>query len=198
MANIILRKPKIEELHYRQTWLKDEKTMSYNSGYDLDLKGYNKETGTINKTKDELIEWYHNWTNKEPHKYFAYIYDKTIEEPVGEIYYYLNNDIHSVGILIQHKYRGRGYSYQALLELEKIAFEKNNINELSDFIPIERVGAIKSFQKAGFISTNKYREDLVFNKISKSKQLLITKDMYFKKNSSKFSIQYSLKIKNTI
>lgn len=35
MVNIILKVPKIEELHYRQTWLKDEKKMSYNSGYDI-------------------------------------------------------------------------------------------------------------------------------------------------------------------
>lgn len=44
-----------------------------------------------------------------------------------------------MGILIQNKYRGKGYSTQALLELGKIAFEKNNISELSDFIPIDRI-----------------------------------------------------------
>ena len=60
-----------------------------------------------------------------------------------------------MGIVIQDKYRGNGYSYKALFELEKVAFEKNKINELSDFIPKERIGAIKSFEKAGFIMTGK-------------------------------------------
>lgn len=41
-----------------------------------------------------------------------------------------------MGILIQNKYRGKGYSYLALLELEKIAFEKNGINELSDIFAL--------------------------------------------------------------
>ncbi len=153
--SIYLKVPNINELHYRQEWMKDINTMSYNAGYDMDLKGYDKETGIIAKTDEEMITWYNNWTNKEPDKYFAYIYDKEIEEPIGEVYYYLENNIHSMGIIIQNKYRGNGYSYIALLELEKIAFEKNKINELSDFIPKERVSAIKSFEKAGFIITGK-------------------------------------------
>ena len=33
-----------------------------------------------------------------------------------------------MGILVVDKYRGKGYSYPALMELEKVAFEKNNIN----------------------------------------------------------------------
>ena len=150
---IYLKSPKIDELHYRQEWMKDPKTMNYNAGYDMDLKGYDKETGSITKTDDEMITWYNNWVNKEPDKYFAYIYDEKIAEPIGEVYYYLDNDIHSMGIVIQDKYRGKGYSYSALIELEKVAFEKNNISELSDIIPLDRIGAIKTFKKAGFKHT---------------------------------------------
>ena len=71
MSNIYLKVPSIDELHYRQEWMKDTKTMSYNAGFDMDLKGYNKETGTITKTDEEMINWYNNWINKEPDKYFA-------------------------------------------------------------------------------------------------------------------------------
>lgn len=152
---VYLKVPNIDELHYRQNWMQDHKTMSYNAGYDMDLKGYDKETGTITKTDEEIVNWYNNWINKEPDKYFAYIYDKEIEEPIGEVYYYLENNIHSMGIVVQDKFRGNGYSYKALLELEKVAFEKNKINELSDFVPKGRIGAIKSFEKAGFIITGK-------------------------------------------
>ena len=66
------------------------------------------------------------------------------------------------------------------MELEKIAFEKNNINELSDMIPLDRTGAIKVFKKAGFMHTNKEMLEKVFDKDIVVKQLLITKDMYFK------------------
>lgn len=153
---IYLKSPKIDELHYRQEWMKDPKTMNYNAGYDMDLKGYDKETGTITKTDDEKIA-----------------------EPIGEVYYYLDNDIHSMGIVIQDKYRGKGYSYSALIELEKVAFEKNNISELSDIIPLDRIGAIKTFKKAGFKHTEFEQKKLVFSKESIARQLLIMKDDYF-------------------
>lgn len=177
---IYLKVPSIDELYYRQEWMRDSNTMSYNAGYDMNLKGYDKETGTITKTDEEMITWYNNWVNKEPDKYFAYIYDSKIAEPVGEVYYYLDNGIHSMGIVIQDKYRGKGYSYPALLELEKIAFEKNDINELSDYIPEDRKGAIKTFIKAGFIYTNNNYIDKIFDKEVVVKQLTITKDMYNK------------------
>ena len=179
MSNIYLKVPSIDELHYRQEWMKDTKTMSYNAGFDMDLKGYNKETGTITKTDEEMINWYNNWINKEPDRYFAYVYDKKIDEPLGEVYYYLDNGIHSMGIVIQDKYRGKSYSYNALIELEKVAFEKNNINELSDMVPLDRFGAIKVFKKAGFIHTEKEQIEKVFGKDTTAKQLLITKEMYF-------------------
>ena len=107
------------------------------------------------------------------------IYDEKIAEPIGEVYYYLDNDIHSMGIVIQGKYRGKGYSYSALIELEKVAFEKNNISELSDIIPLDRIGAIKTFKKAGFKHTEFEQKKLVFGKESIARQLLIVKDDYF-------------------
>lgn len=182
MSHVYLKVPSIDELHYRQEWMNDSKTMFYNAGYDMQLKGYNRETGTITKTAEEMLIWYNNWMNKEPDKYFAYIYDEEIEEPIGEVYYYLDNGIHSMGIVIQDKYRGKSYSYNALLELEKVAFEKNNISELSDIIPLDRIGAIKSFKKAGFIQTELEQKELVFGKESIARQLLITKKMYIERN----------------
>ena len=78
MSSIYLKTPSIEDLYYRKEWMKDPKTMSYNAWYDMELKGYDKNTGTITKTDEEMINWYNNWIDKEPDKYFAYIYDKTI------------------------------------------------------------------------------------------------------------------------
>lgn len=180
MKRVFLVVPSIKDLKYRKEWLSDPKTMSYNAGYDIDLKGYDKETGVIIKSNEEMNDWYNKWVNKEPDRYYAYIYSGDESEPIGEVYYYPDGDIHSMGILICDKYRGKGYSYLALLELEDVAFERNDINELSDFIPVDRIGAIKSFEKAGFIQTDLEKKDLVFGNEVISKQLLITKDMYFK------------------
>ena len=181
MNKVIFKIPKIEDLKYRQRWMRDPDTMSYNAGFDLDIKGYDKNTGTINKTDEELIEWYNNWIGYEPDKYFAYIYVEGIDEPIGEIYYYPDGDVHSMGILIDNKYRGKGYSYDALIEFEKIAFEKNSISELSDMVPLDRENAIKVFKKAGFIHSDKQLIEKVFDKDTIVKELLLTKEMYFNK-----------------
>ena len=61
---------------------------------------------------------------------------------------------------------------------------RGNINELSDMVPLDRVGAIKTFKKAGFIHTDKEVIEKVFDKESTIRQLLITKDMYFNKKES--------------
>ena len=180
MPKVYLYPPTKSELRYRQEWMKDSKTMNYNAGFDLDLKGYDKKTGIISKTDEEMLEWYNKWIDKEPDRYFAYIISIDEDEPIGEVYYYPDGDIHSMGILISDKYRGKGYSYLALLALEEVAFERNDINELSDMIPLDRIGAIKSFKKAGFVHTNKEEKNLKFGKEEVAKQLLITKEMYFK------------------
>lgn len=54
---------------------------------------------TIEETDDVLRDWYSNW-NKDSSKYYAYIYVDELEEPIGEIYYYLKIGISSMGILI--------------------------------------------------------------------------------------------------
>lgn len=181
MINVFLKEPRKDQLFYRQEWMNDPETMEYNAGYDMELKGYNKQTGTISKTYEEMLEWYDKWIDKEPDKFFAYIYDLNIEELVGEVYYYLDGEVHSMGILISSKYRGKEYSVPALFELEKIAFEKNCISELSDIIPLYRESAIKSFNKVGFIHTDLIKKDIRFGEKKEAKQLIITKEMYFNK-----------------
>ena len=167
MSKLYFEIPSKEDLKYRKKWMMDPDTMSYNAGYDVDIKGYDKETGIISKTDEEMLEWYDKWIDKEPDRYFRYIYAEGIEEPIGEIYYYPNDNTHHMGILIQSKYRGNGYSYEALMQLKKVAFEENGIDELHDEIPFDRVNAINLFKKAGFIQTDK--------------DMMLTKDMYFNK-----------------
>ena len=86
MDKIYFKIPTKKDLKYRQDWMMDPNTMAYNAGYDVEISGYNKDTGTISKTDEEMIEWFNKWINKEPDWYFAYIYVDGIDEPVGEIY----------------------------------------------------------------------------------------------------------------
>lgn len=172
MVNIYLKKPSIEELKIRQKWLLDKETMSYNAGYDIKFPGYNYTTGTIEKSEDELKKWYLKWNNKD--SYFAYIIDADVKIPVGEIYFYYNNEyeIYNVGVLIDAKYRGKGYAFSALKELERVAFEEYNVKVLSDFIPLNRKSAIKIFEKAGFTRTSLIEKRNKFGKVEETVQFV--------------------------
>lgn len=84
-----------------------------------------------------------------------------------------------MGILIISKYRGKGYSYYVLKKLQRVAFIDNNINELIDVIPVNRVSAIKTFKRAGFTPTNNISYEKCFNEKIKCQELLITKDKFY-------------------
>lgn len=180
MAKIKLVIPKIEELYYRKKLLEDKDTMSYNKGFDLDIKGYDKETGIIIKTDEELEQWYYKWVNNEPNRFYYYIYDIEKNKYVGEIYCYYNSDLdmYDTGVVVESINRGNNYCYESLIEFERIVFEEYNINALSDIIPIDRVGAIKSFKKAGFKETELIKEEFVFGEKQLARQLLITREDY--------------------
>lgn len=40
MPNLFLKVPRKDQLFYRQVWMNNPKTMEYNVGYDIELKGY--------------------------------------------------------------------------------------------------------------------------------------------------------------
>lgn len=42
MKKVYLKISSKDELYYRQKWLRDNKTMIYNAGLDLSIKGYDK------------------------------------------------------------------------------------------------------------------------------------------------------------
>lgn len=146
---IFLKQPNINELHFRQEWMRDSKTMTYNAGYDIELKGYNKQDGTIHKSNKEILEWYEKWVNTNNNRFFSYVYINGINEPIGEVYYYLDNDKYNIGILIQDKYRGKGFSKIALKLLCEVA-KQNGITSLYDTFECDRINVIKTFEDVGF------------------------------------------------
>ena len=181
MSKVYLKIPTLEELKFRQEWMKNPKTMEYNAGLNVNIKGYNYNDGTISWSDADFTDWYNRWIGKEPNKYFAYIYEIENDNiPVGEIYFYYDDEskLYNMGIVISYQNRGKGYSEETLLELEKIAFETYKITDLSDMIAENRIGAIKSFKKAGFVETDLVKEEFVFDEKIKVKHLLLTRELY--------------------
>ena len=149
MKNISLYVPKLEDFWYEEKIESDPETMSYNAGYDVSYYGYHYDTGCIDFPEDRWVFVYNRRRNEN--RYFAYIRDNDINKYIGYVNYQYNknDDRYECGIVIEAKYRGRGYSKQTLELLCDVA-RNNGINELYDNFEIDRGNTLEIFKQVGF------------------------------------------------
>lgn len=111
--NIELYNPKIEDYWYQEKIESDVNTMSYNAGYDVSYHGYHYDTGCIDFPKEKWEESFNRRVNEN--RYLAYIRDLDLNEFIGYVDYYFNKtkERYCCGIVIEYKFRGRGYAKKA-------------------------------------------------------------------------------------
>lgn len=152
MEKLELYIPTLDELHFREKMLSDPETMFYNANYDMDYKGYHKDSGCIDFSKPEWAEWYEYWIGNQPQRFYAYI--KRISDGVwlGEInfHYTPEQDWWDMGIVIYAPYRGNGYAVPALRLMMEHAFKNCGVTTLHNSFEIERAAALKSHLSSGF------------------------------------------------
>jgi len=149
MKNLCLYTPKLGDYWYEEKLQSDAKTMSYNAGYDVSYYGYHYDTGCIDFPKDRWKDTYNKRINEN--RYFAYIKDNDINEFVGYVSYHYNKneDRYECGIVVESKYRGKGYSKIALQLLCDTA-KNSGIKELYDIFEIDRSNTLNIFKQVGF------------------------------------------------
>ncbi len=182
-SKVFLHVPNFDELDYYEKILKDPKTMAYNAGCNLNLEGYDNNTGCIN-TFDKT-RWYQKQM-RDRNRYFAYIVDKKENIPVGYVNFHFDNEhlLHCCGIVIEDKYRNKGYATDGLKELINVAFNEYKIESLIDNIPYNRTNALKLFTKLGFVDIKK---DYYMKKFDNNERIImleLTKDNYNKLNNT--------------
>ena len=128
--------------------------LSFVIGWDVSYDGYHYDTGCIDFPKNKWKDTFNK--RKNENKFFAYLKDTNINEYVGYINYHYNKNENKYycGILIESKYRGKGYSKPGLKLLCDYAKE-HGVTELYDDFEIDRNG-IKIFEDLGFKTVNKY------------------------------------------
>lgn len=165
MKNISLYIPNLEDYWYEEKVLSDSLSMSYNSGYDVSYYGYHYDTGCIDFPEKRWKETFDKRIKEN--RYFAYIKDNDINEYVGYVNYHYNkiDKRYECGIVIESKYRGKGYSKIALQLLCNIA-KRNGIKELYDNFEIDRDNTLNIFESVGFkiVEEQNWKK---FNKIVK-------------------------------
>ena len=145
---IKLYSPKLEDLWFRQMFMADEETMSYNHNWG----------GTIPFPEEDWRDWYDYWVvSSERKRFYRYLQDETSDEFVGEVAYHYDSEqqIYIADVIVHAKYRGKGFGEQGLLLLCDAA-KANGIEILYDTIAIDNP-AIRLFLKVGFYE--EYRTD---------------------------------------
>ena len=170
---IYLHVPELGELWYRKQIMSDPDTMSYNKGYE-EFEGYDKSTGCIEFPEENWDGWYAYFIGHEPQRFYAYVVRKEDHAFIGEVNLHKSseNDWHEMGIVIEAKYRGMGYSTEALKQLVKYGFENMNVKAIHNMFELEREAAIHTHLGAGFKQYAKHGDTI---------ELLIVNEQYKEK-----------------
>jgi len=143
-----LYEPKIEDLWFRQQFMADEATMSYNAAWG----------GTIPFPESAWEDWYEYWLiHHENKRFYRYLKDSESGDFVGEIAYHYDEEqaVWLADVIVASEFRGRGFGAEGLRLLCEAA-AGNGLDVLRDNIAIDNP-AVSLFLKAGF--TEEYRTD---------------------------------------
>ncbi len=158
MVNLYI--PKYNDLWFRQMFMSDEETMSYNHAWG----------GIIPFPEQEWKEWYDYWIlNPERKRFYRYVINEENNEFLGEVAYHFDSrrEVTIADVIIYAKYRGNGYGTKAL-QLLCDAARENGVEVLYDDIAIDN-SAITLFLKSGFSEEYRTNEYIMLKKELKGK-----------------------------
>ena len=95
-------KPTLQDLWFRQQFMADEATMSYNAAWG----------GTIPFPENTWKEWYDRWLiHHENKRFYRYLMDTETKNFVGEIAYHYDEkrEIWLADVIVASEYRGICY-----------------------------------------------------------------------------------------
>ena len=140
MPNLILYRPVLEELSFRQALLGDEATMAYNRAWG----------GTIDFPRERWADWYRRWVEATDRRFYRYLRDVGPDVLVGEAAYRFDGELdgYVCDVIVHAAYRGRGYGGRGL-ELLCEAARENGVTRLYDDIARDNP-SVELFLRHGF------------------------------------------------
>lgn len=141
MDNLVLYRPRLKELSWREKWLGDSPTMSYNHG----------SGGTIAFPRERWADWYARWMEDDTGtRFYRYLQLEDSGEFVGNVSYHYDEEFQEYicEVLVAAQYRGRGFGRQGLALLCDAA-GANGVKRLMDDIALDNP-SVELFRRMGF------------------------------------------------
>lgn len=154
MEELILYRPELDELAWREKWLDDPETMSYNHAYG----------GTVAFPRERWADWYARWIKDEGTRYYRYLRLGDSGKFVGNISYHYDEEFdgYVCEVLISAPYRGRGFGRRGLALLCEAA-RANGVKRLLDNIAIDNP-SVAMFLRGGFRERGRTGEFILVEK----------------------------------
>lgn len=151
---LIIRDHTMEDLNSHHALLSDEKCMYYIQ----DIR-----TSTLEESKENLRCAIDDIDNPNRTFYFLRIENKR-KEHIGEIGYTVTDftpvgKLVHLGYFIYPQYWGNGYTTEALLEVMKYAFLKNDVYRITTGCLKENIGSEKVMLKCGMTKEGEYKQN---------------------------------------
>ena len=147
MENVILHRPDLDELSFRQELLSDPATMSFNHAFG----------GTVAFPRERWADWYERWVGGcTGERFYRYLQDGG--DFVGEVSYHWDGGLsgYVCDVIVPAACRGRGYGRRGLALLCEAA-RANGIPGLYDNIALDNP-SVEMFLKAGFREVSRTEE----------------------------------------
>jgi len=164
MNSLKLYVPDLAELNYRKQLLADPETMTFNRHYDLDLPGYDYESGCLDFAEESWEKWHKWWIGRSPSRFYAYLLDINTDKPVGEVAlrYVKKFNGYMINLIIEAKHRGNGFGREALHLISQKAFNELGAARIIDDFSVDRVASYNLFKNFGFEEIEQYNGSVVF------------------------------------
>ncbi len=145
-----LRVPLRCEFSVRKAWLADPEFMSYNAGWDLKFPGYDPVTGCVDWPEVHWDVFEERLRLPAEERAYFYVFDSRIGEPIGHVYYTVEDGVSSIGLNVIPTRRGKGLGTAFLELLLTRIREDTTATEVTNEFEDERLAARRLHQKAGF------------------------------------------------
>jgi len=98
---------------------------------------------------DNHVKWFQSKLG-DPCCHF-YIAENSNREPVGQVRFELKDNDATISIVLDRKYRGKGYGSRLIERASKKIFEVSNVVVIHAYIKESNTVSVGAFKKAGFV-----------------------------------------------
>lgn len=145
-----LRVPTRVDFATRQAWLADPDFMAHNAGWNIDVLGYDPETGCVDWPESQWNAFEERLRRPADEQAYYFVVDLLTGAALGHVHYTVDGGVASIGFNVVPSHRGQGLGSEFLELLLARVREETGATEVVNEFEDERLAAVRVHRAAGF------------------------------------------------